>query len=59
MVVCSFSLENLDEIEVALSHSYDRLLVKIGEMTADQSILYDFVNSGYGNIYAYLEDTRP
>lgn len=59
MVVCSFSLENLDEIEVALSHSYDGLLAKIGEMTADQSILYDFVNSGYGNIYAYLEDTRP
>lgn len=59
IVVCSFSLENLDEIEIALSHSYEGLLAKIGEMTADQSILYDYVNSGYGNIYAYLEDTRP
>jgi hypothetical protein len=59
MVVSSFSLENLDEIEVILGHAFEGQMAKIGEMTADQSILYDFVTSGYGNIYAYLDDTRP
>lgn len=59
MVVSTFELENLDHIDMALSQKFDGALAKIGEMTADQSILYDFVTSGYGNLYEYLEDTRP
>lgn len=59
MVVSTFELENLDHIDMVLSQKFDGHLAKIGEMTADQSILYDFVTSGYGNLYEYLEDTRP
>ncbi len=59
MVISTFDLENLDHIDMALSHKFEGMLAKIGEMTADQSILYDFVTSGYGNLYEYLEDTRP
>lgn len=59
MVVSTFELENLDHIDLALSQKFNGSIAKIGEMTADQSILYDFVTSGYGNLYEYLEDTRP
>lgn len=58
MVVCSFELGHMDTIDLSLLQAYEGDLVKMGEMTADQSILYDFVTSGYGNIYDYLEDTQ-
>lgn len=58
MIVSSFELETLDEIDQKLMERYPRGLMKIGEMTADQSILYEFVNSGYGNLYEFLEDTQ-
>lgn len=58
MVVCSFELTHLDAIDHSLSQAFGGALVKMGEMTADQSILYDFVTSGYGNLYAYLDDTQ-
>lgn len=57
LIVSSFDLEHMAYIDEELS-VYDRILKKIGEMTADQSILYEFVNSGYGNLYEYLEDTQ-
>ena len=58
MVVCSFELTHMDTIDLSLLQAFEGDLVKMGEMTADQSILYDFVTSGYGNIYDYLEDTQ-
>ncbi len=58
MVISTFELENLDHIDMALNKHFESMLAKIGEMTADQSILYDFVTSGYGNLYEYLEDTQ-
>lgn len=58
MIVSSFELETLDEIDQMLMMQYPTGLKKIGEMTADQSILYEFVNSGYGNLYEFLEDTQ-
>ncbi len=57
LVVSSFDLEHLDHIDTELA-THEKVLKKIGEMTADQSILYEFVNSGYGNLYEYLEDTQ-
>lgn len=59
LVVSSFSLETLDQVDLMLSHDFEGMLVKMGEMTADQSILFEFVTSGYGDIYAYLDDTKP
>ncbi len=59
LVVSSFSLETLDYIEIDLGQAFEGCLAKIGEMTADQSILYEFVTSGYGNIYEYLDDSKP
>lgn len=60
LVISSFEVETLHDIETALMEGlYMDMLVKNGELTADQPILYDFVNSGYGNLYDYLEDSRP
>lgn len=59
MVVSSFSLETLDQIEIEMTQYFDGMLIKMGEITADQSILYEFVTSGYGDLYAYLDDSKP
>lgn len=60
LIVSSFDLQTLHDIENWLIENlYMENLVKVGELTADQPILYDFVNSGYGNIYDYLDDSRP
>lgn len=55
MLVSSFSEESLDMIEEELSEWIgDKLIRPAGQFVIDAPMLYDFVNSGLGNFFDFL-----
>ncbi len=57
LILSSFCAENLEKLDLELSEWVEEeLLAPAGEFTIDVPILYDFVNSGLGDFYDYLND---
>lgn len=55
LIIAAFNQEVLKQIEQRFeSCSLGRQLSKIGEFSADQPLLYDFINSGLSDFFDYL-----
>ncbi len=55
MLISSFSEESLEQIESELLNwSGDKLIRPAGQFVIDVPLLYDFVNSGYGDFFDFL-----